>query len=39
VYIDYENNLKRIIKDSARWFSQTIKENGFKIKSYYAEPF
>jgi len=39
VYIDYENDLKRIIKDSARWFSQTIKENGFKIKSYYAEPF
>jgi beta-glucosidase len=39
VYIDYENDQKRIVKDSARWFSQTIKENGFKIKSYYAEPF
>jgi beta-glucosidase len=39
IYIDYENGQKRIIKDSARWYSQTIQQNGFKIKSYYSEPF
>ncbi len=39
IYIDYENNQKRIIKDSARWFSQIIRQNGFKLKTYYAEPF
>lgn len=39
VFVDYENNQQRIIKDSARWYSQVIRENGFKLKTYYAEPF
>jgi len=39
IFVDYENNCKRIIKDSARWYSQVIRQNGFKLKTYYAEPF
>jgi beta-glucosidase len=39
VFVDYENNQQRILKDSARWYSQVIRENGFKLKTYYAEPF
>lgn len=39
IFVDYENGQRRILKDSARWYSQTIRKNGFKIKTYYAEPF
>lgn len=39
IFVDYEKGQKRVIKDSARWFSHTIRQNGFKIKTYYAEPF
>ena len=30
VYVDYEDNLKRIPKDSAHWYSQVIQQNGIK---------
>ncbi|NLF52381.1 MAG: beta-glucosidase [Leptolinea sp.] len=39
IFIDYENGQRRIIKDSAHWYSKTIQNNGFQIKTYYAEPF
>jgi beta-glucosidase len=39
IFVDYDNGQRRVIKDSARWYSQTIRNNGFKIKTYYAEPF
>jgi beta-glucosidase len=39
VFVDYLDGQKRIIKDSARWYRQVIKENGFKIKTYYSDPF
>lgn len=39
IFIDYENGQHRILKDSAHWYSQTIRNNGFQIKTYYAEPF
>ncbi len=38
IYIDYENNQDRIFKDSARWYSRTIHDNGFQLKTYYSEP-
>lgn len=39
VFIDYLDGQKRIIKDSARWYRQVIKENGFKIKTFYTDSF
>lgn len=39
IFVDYENGCRRILKDSARWYSQVIRQNGFKLKTYYAEPF
>lgn len=31
IYIDYANNQKRILKDSARWYKEVIKKNGIEI--------
>jgi len=39
IYVDYENGQQRILKDSARWFQETIHQNGFRLKTYYTEPF
>ncbi len=39
IFVDYENGQRRVIKDSARWFSNTIRDNGYRIKTYYSEPF
>jgi beta-glucosidase len=39
IFIDYENGQRRVIKDSAHWYSQIIRHNGFDSKTYYVEPF
>jgi beta-glucosidase len=39
IFVDYENNQRRVIKDSARWYSNVIRRNGYNLKTYYAEPF
>jgi len=39
IFVDYENGQRRVLKDSARWYSDVIRRNGFDMKKYYAEPF
>jgi beta-glucosidase/6-phospho-beta-glucosidase/beta-galactosidase len=30
--VDYKDNQKRHLKESAKWYSEVIKQNGVKIK-------
>lgn len=39
IFVDYENGQRRVFKDSARWYSNVIRHNGFNLKTYYSEPF
>jgi len=39
IFVDYENGQRRVLKDSARWYSDVIRRNGFDMKAYYTEPF
>ena len=32
IYTDFDNNQKRIWKDSAYWFKKVIAENGFIVE-------
>lgn len=36
IYVDFETQ-KRTVKNSGRWFSRTIAENGFELQDYYRE--
>jgi beta-glucosidase len=36
VYVDYATQ-KRILKDSARWYSDVIRDNGFDVHKWYQE--
>jgi beta-glucosidase len=33
VYVDYEDDLRRVLKDSAHFYADVIRKNGFMIRS------